>query len=79
MFDRLSNYINDKEFRFTVYEEKIHITNYKRIISLEDNYISIQSTHKKVSIYGNNLVLNKLLDNEMLLTGNISKIEVINE
>ena len=75
----MSNYINDKEFRFTVYEKKIHIINYKRIISLEDNYISFQSNHSKINITGQGLILKKLLENEMLISGTITKIEVIHE
>lgn len=79
MLDKINNYINDTEFRFTVYENKINIVNYTRIISLENNYISIKSINKKIIITGNNLILNKLLDKEMLISGNISKIEVVNE
>ena len=79
MFERMNNYINDNEFRFTVYENKIHIINYKRILSLEDNYISFQSQKEKITIQGNQLSLNKLLENEMLITGFITKIEVMHE
>ena len=79
MLDRLSNYINDKEFRYTVYENKIHFINYKKIISIEDNLITITAHNKKIIILGNNLKLKKLLEEEMLVTGNIEKIEVIND
>lgn len=79
MSNFISNYINDKEFKFTVYDSKIHIINFKRIITLEDNYISLLSQNKKVNIKGNNLVLNKLLDNELLIKGNISNIEVLDD
>ena len=79
MFNSISNYINDKEFRFTVYEKKIHIINFKRIITLEDNYISLLSQNKKINIKGINLILNKLLDNELLIKGEISNIEVLND
>ena len=48
MFKSINNYINDNIFRFTVYEDKINIINYKRIISLEDNYISINTNDKKI-------------------------------
>ena len=78
MFNKISNYINDKEFRFTVYENKIHIINFNKIITLEDNYISILSINKKINIKGLNLVLIKLIDNELLIKGNISNIEVSN-
>lgn len=79
MLNSLNNFINDNTFRFTVYENMINIINYNKIISLEDNYISILSTNKKILIKGNNLVLKKLLDKEILIKGNISNIEVINE
>ena len=79
MLKRLSQYINDDEFRMTIYENKIHIINFKRILSLEDNYISFQNNHQKISIIGNKLVLNKLLEKEVLIKGIILKIEVSNE
>lgn len=79
MFNYISNYINDKEFKFTVYDDKIHIINFNKIITLEDNHISLLSTNKKINIKGNNLVLKKLLDNELLIKGNISNIEVLND
>ena len=79
MFNCISNYINDKEFRFTVYEDKIHIINFNRIITLEDNLISLLSNNKKINIKGLNLVLVKLLDNELLIKGNITNIEVLND
>ena len=75
----LYNYINDKEFRFTVYENKIHIINLKKIITLEENYISLLSSNKKINIKGNNFILLKLIDNELLIKGNISNIEVLND
>ena len=40
MFNRISNFIKDDEFETTIYNNKIHIKNYTRIISLEKNYIS---------------------------------------
>ena len=79
MFNTINNYINDKEFRFTVYNDKIHIVNFKRIITLEDNYITLVSDNKKIIINGSNLSLKKLLDNEMIIKGNASKIEVSND
>jgi hypothetical protein len=78
MLDRIYNYVNDTEFRFTYYEDKVNIINFKRIISLEDNYISLQSINKKIIIKGDGLVLSKLLDNEVLIIGNIKNIEVSN-
>lgn len=79
MLDRLYDYVSDTEFRFTVYENKFNAINFKRILSLEDNYISILSNTKKITITGTNFILNKLVKDELLITGNITKIEVVNE
>ncbi|MCI8569430.1 MAG: hypothetical protein HFJ11_05585 [Bacilli bacterium] len=79
MLDRLYDYVSDNEFRFTVFENKFNVLNYKRILSLEDNYISILSNDKKITIIGDNFVLNKLVKDELLVTGNITRIEVVNE
>lgn len=77
MLEKISNYVNDKEFRLTLYNDKIHIINYKQIISLENNYLSILCLNKKILVTGNNLILSKILDNELLIKGNINNIEVI--
>lgn len=79
MFKELNSYINDKEFKVNIYKDKINVINYKKIISLEDNSIVILSTSRKIIINGNNLKLVKILENELLIKGNINNIEVLNE
>ena len=76
MLDRITNYINDNTFRFTVYENTIHVINYKRILILEEYRISFQSKNQKIKIEGEGLILKKILNQEMLITGKIYKIEV---
>lgn len=79
MKDKLINYINDNEFKLTIYNNKIHIINFKLLITLEDNYISFLISNKKINITGNNLSLEKLVDKELLIKGNITNIEVVND
>ena len=79
MKDKFINYINDNEFKLTIYNNKIHIINFKLLITLEDNYISFLISNKKINITGNNLSLEKLVDKELLIKGNITNIEVIND
>ncbi len=78
MFDRVKNYIVDNEFRLTLYIDMIHIMNYTKIISLDDNRIVIASLTKRVTITGNHLHLNRLLDEEILIKGQVDAIEVAN-
>lgn len=79
MFNRISNFIKDDDFEATIFSNKIHIKNYTRIISLEKNYISLYASNKKLIMKGNNLKLNKILDDEILIIGEITSIEVKNE
>lgn len=79
MLKEINNYLNDNKFRFTVYDNSIHIINFTRLITLEEEYISFKTNNKKIEIYGNNLKLKKMIDNELLLSGTIIKIEVIHE
>ena len=75
MFKDLREYIGEFEFKITILKDRINIVNYDRIINLTDTEVSLISEGMKVRIYGNNLLLNKLLDKEILLTGKISKVE----
>lgn len=76
MLNRIKDYINDKEFRMTIFTDRVHIINYLKILSLEESRISFLTNKGRVIIKGNNLCLNKLLDDEVLISGNVSSIEV---
>lgn len=76
MFNRLKKYINDTEFRLTVFADRVHVMNFLQIISLEDERISFLTTSGRIIIKGKNLCLNKLLDDEVLISGNIMNVEV---
>lgn len=79
MLEHLDNYLNDNKFKIVLEESKLYIANYKRLISLEDEYISILINNKKISINGKNLSLVKILEKDLLIKGTINKIEVIDE
>ena len=79
MLRRVYEYVKDEEFRFTVFNDRIHIVNYKKINTLNSDYILIESYDRRIGIKGNNLVLNKMLDREILVIGNVKSIEVIYE
>ncbi len=79
MIEGIRNYIKDDEFRFTIFSNKIDIVNYQKIVSLEDDKILFLGGNKKITIHGKNLILNKLLDEEVLIIGEVIKIEVGHE
>lgn len=76
MLNRLKEYINDNEFRLTVFSDRVHVMNFLNIVSLEEERISFLTNKGRVIIKGKNLCLNKLLDDEVLISGTIMNIEV---
>lgn len=79
MLDRLNNYIDDKKFKLIYEENLIDIINYTRLITIENNYVSLYINNKKIIIKGKKLILKKLLDNELLLNGEVTSLEVVND
>ena len=79
MLDRLNNYIDDKKFKLIYEDNLIDIINYTRLITIENNYVSLYINNKKIIIKGQKLILKKLLDNELLLNGEVTSLEVVND
>ena len=77
MFRRVYEYVKDEEFRFTIYSDRIHIINYEKINTLNSDYILIEGIDRKISIKGKNLILNKLVEKEVLIIGEVNNIEVL--
>lgn len=78
MLNKLTNYINNTDYKIVLTNSCIDIINYTKLISINKTYISILIDNKKIIIKGDNLLPKKILSNEILLTGNINNIEVIN-
>lgn len=78
MLTRIRNYILDEEFKINVFQNKINIKNYKDINHFDDKRIEVLFEKGNVEISGNELVIEKLLDDEILISGLINKIEFKN-
>ncbi len=76
MFSRLQDYIVDNEFRLTLFNNRIYAINYSEILSLESDRISFKVADGRIVVKGNNLTLNKLLEKEVLIGGEVLSIEV---
>ena len=75
MINKIKNYIKDTEFRLTLFKDRVYVANYKKLLNLSDDKISFKVNNGRITILGNNLVLKKLLDKEILVRGNIFSIE----
>ena len=77
--EKLKNFIMDNEFRMTFFENRIHVINYQELISLSDEKIRIKSTNLTITFTGTQLILSKLLDQEIMIEGTLTKVEFEHE
>lgn len=68
--------IKNDEYIINILNNKINIINYKEILSINNLKIKILLKDKKVFINGKDLTLKKIENNELLIVGIISNIEL---
>ena len=73
---RARNYLLDEMFNMRVLKNKVDICNYESIGYLDDNLIIINYDDGEIKIKGENLVVSKLLNDEILISGKINNIEM---
>ena len=76
MIKRIISYIKDNKFKINYINNSVNVVNYDKILEVTDEVITIIKENKIILIRGNNLKISKLLDNEILITGLINKIEL---
>lgn len=70
----VDNYINEKSFSMIYKNKKLDIVNYTKILDFSDIKITIGYKNNKYIIEGTNLVITRMVDEELLITGNINNI-----
>jgi len=70
----IDDYVNDKKYSMIYKNNKLNIINYSEIIDFSSKLISVRHENNIYHIEGNNLVISKMMDNEILITGNINVI-----
>ena len=73
----IDDYVNEKKYSMIYKNNKLNIINYTEIIDFSSKLISIRYEDKVYHVEGSDLVISKMMDNEILITGNISNIVFI--
>ena len=76
MIKELINYIKDSKFKIIYVNNSVDVINYDKILEVRNEVITLEKENKLLLIKGTNLKLDKLLDNEILITGTINQIEL---
>lgn len=75
LMQRLTDYVLEKEFELRFFNNKLNIVNYMEIANFSNDAITIKYNKGMVLIKGKNLVVSRLMNDEILISGNINAIE----
>ena len=76
MLRDLRNYILEKDFRINYIKNKLNIVNYEVIDHFSFDKVIVRYSDGVVNIKGENLIISKLLEDEVLISGIIKNIEI---
>lgn len=76
LISKLDRYLEDKNYEIIIKENQVNIINFKEIIDFSTNKISLKCDNKIINIEGKNLIISKMLDKELLITGIIFNVRI---
>ncbi|MBQ6495150.1 MAG: YabP/YqfC family sporulation protein [Bacilli bacterium] len=76
LLNKLDRYIIDKEYKIIIKKNSINIINFKEIKDFSSTKIVIKNEDNNTIVTGENLVVSKMQDNEILITGKIESIKL---
>lgn len=76
MIEGIRNYLVDNKDNINISGGNIYINNYTKLNTINEKSINIEFKDKYIYITGENFVITKLLDKEVLFYGNPKKVEI---
>ena len=74
IFDKLDRYLVESEYKVTIKNDKVHIINYTEIVDFSSTKVVIKYNKGIMTINGLNLVVSKMMEEELLVTGKITSL-----
>ena len=74
--DYLDRYLIDKTYSITIKDNSVHIINYIEITDFTNEKVVIKHNKGNTIITGGNLVVSKMINDEVLIEGKIKNVEV---
>ena len=74
LLNYLDRYLIDNQYKITITNNYLNIINYQEIMDFSNKEISVRHENGITIIKGNNLVVSKMQDEELLIKGDIKSI-----
>lgn len=76
LISKLDRYLEDKKYQIIIKENQVNIINFREILDFSSDKISLKCDNKIINIEGKNLIISKMLDEELLITGIIYNLRI---
>ncbi len=76
LINKLDYYLYNREYKIIIKENSVNIINYDEIIDFNVTSISVKYRDKIIIIDGKNLIISKMIKDEVLITGEIIAIRI---
>ena len=76
LINKLDRYLENKNNEIIIKDNKINVINFKEIVDFSIDKISLKCEDKIITIEGKKLIISKMLDDEILITGNILNLRI---
>lgn len=76
ILNKLDRYLTDTNYKIIIKENSVDIINYEEIKDFSNKKVIITTKTNKTTITGEDLVVSKMQDNEVLITGKIQTIQL---
>lgn len=76
MFSNIKSIFSENEEIISLFDNKVYINNFLNIIHLSDSMVLVKFIDKFVKIEGEEIVVRRLLEKEILLSGKIRRVTI---
>ena len=77
MLEMIKHYLKDEDYFISIYKNYIYFYKYVDIVKFTDTLISLKFKKFIINISGNDLCVRKMEKKELLISGNVLKVERI--
>lgn len=74
--NNLVNYLFDKDYIVSLYDDSIYFFNYKYLDSFDEKEIIVSLVSKRMTVQGEGLTIVKMTKEELLIKGKIRELKV---
>lgn len=74
IWTNLQKFLYDKDYFLAYFNSTLYVYNFTKIFLLSSKKIILDINNRKITIYGNNLILKKSCGNELVISGTIKEV-----